>query len=208
MSPLATSTLKGPMALLESPAMQPEPWCQDAGLTRTSNHGFLGPQDKDKYTTAQFPEFARVRSPAQSRPGLPLPACPGFDGAGSSTSGRSLPDKGRASVTQRLEKHDNVGSSSEQANNVASLGTLSNRPKFWVGSGGVKRTQCFASSHSRPKSVVYLFLPQAALTTRWPDAPQGVWLTLIRITARPLDGFPTILALQMRVGARTASNAS
>ncbi|PLW34368.1 hypothetical protein PCASD_10620 [Puccinia coronata f. sp. avenae] len=55
------------------------------------------------YTTARFPEFARVRSPAQSRPGLPfIPGCPGFDGAGSSTSGRGLPDEGRASVTQRL----------------------------------------------------------------------------------------------------------
>ncbi|PLW05944.1 hypothetical protein PCASD_26909 [Puccinia coronata f. sp. avenae] len=43
-----------------------------------------------------------------------------------------------------------------------------------------------------------LFLPQAAHTKRRPDAPQGVWLTLIRITARPLDGFPTVLALKMR----------
>ncbi|PLW52252.1 hypothetical protein PCASD_00221 [Puccinia coronata f. sp. avenae] len=102
MSPLATSPLKGLVALLESPAMQPEPWCQDAGLTRTSNHGFWGPQDKDKY----------------------------------------------------------------------------------------------------------IFLPQATHTKRRPDAPQGVWLTLIRITVRPLDGFLTVLALQMRVGVRTASNAS
>jgi hypothetical protein len=102
MSPLATSPLKGLVALLESPAMQPEPWFQDAGSTRTSNDGFWGPQDKDKY----------------------------------------------------------------------------------------------------------LFLPEAAHTKRWPDAPQGVWLTLIRITVRPLNGFPTVLALQMWVGARTASNAS
>lgn len=102
MSPLATSPLKGLVALLESPAMQPEPWCQDTGSTCTSNHGFWGPQDKDKY----------------------------------------------------------------------------------------------------------LFLPQAAHTKRWPDTPQGVWLTLIRITARPPDGFPMVLALQMRVGARSASNAS
>ncbi|PLW11791.1 hypothetical protein PCASD_22381, partial [Puccinia coronata f. sp. avenae] len=51
----------------------------------------------ESYTTAQFPEFARVCSPAQSQPGLPLPGCPGFDGAGSSTVGRGLPDKGRAS---------------------------------------------------------------------------------------------------------------
>ncbi|PLW06441.1 hypothetical protein PCASD_25488 [Puccinia coronata f. sp. avenae] len=102
MSPLATSPLKGLVALLESLEMQPEPWFQDAGLTRTSNDGFWGPQDKDKYP----------------------------------------------------------------------------------------------------------FLPQAAHTKRQPDAPQGVWLTLIRITARPLDGFPMVLALQMWVGARTASNAS
>ncbi|PLW45957.1 hypothetical protein PCANC_09721 [Puccinia coronata f. sp. avenae] len=103
---------------------------------RTDQFNRLGPQESRlksglrlslEYTTARFPEFARVRSLAQSRPGLPLPACPGFDGAGSSTSGRGLPDEGRASVTQRLEKHDNVGSSSEQANDVASLGTLSNR---------------------------------------------------------------------------------
>ncbi|PLW34717.1 hypothetical protein PCASD_19479 [Puccinia coronata f. sp. avenae] len=101
MSPLATSPLKSLVALLERPAMQPEPRFQDAGLTRTSNHGFWAPQDKDKY----------------------------------------------------------------------------------------------------------LFLPQAAHTKRWPNAPQGVWQTLIKITARPLNGFTTVLALQMRVGARTASNA-
>ncbi|PLW26330.1 hypothetical protein PCASD_25840 [Puccinia coronata f. sp. avenae] len=102
MSPQATSSLKGLVALLESPAMQPEPRCQDAGSTRTLNRGFWAPQDKDKY----------------------------------------------------------------------------------------------------------LFLPQAAHTKRQPDAPQGVWLMLIKITVRPLDGFLMVLALQMRVGARTASNAS
>ncbi|PLW20608.1 hypothetical protein PCANC_06047 [Puccinia coronata f. sp. avenae] len=62
MSPLATSPLKGLVALLESPAMQPEPWCQDAGLTCTSNHGFWGPQEKDKYLFLPHKASAR-RSP-------------------------------------------------------------------------------------------------------------------------------------------------
>ncbi|PLW25680.1 hypothetical protein PCASD_25781 [Puccinia coronata f. sp. avenae] len=53
-----------------------------------------------------------------------------------------------------------------------------------------------------------LFPPHAAHPKRRPDAPQSVRPTLIRIGGVPLHVFPTLLPLQMRVSARTASDAS
>ncbi|PLW46027.1 hypothetical protein PCASD_03506 [Puccinia coronata f. sp. avenae] len=53
-----------------------------------------------------------------------------------------------------------------------------------------------------------LFPPHAAHPKRRLDAPQSVRPTLIRIGGVPLHVFPTLLPLQMRVSARTASDAS
>jgi hypothetical protein len=53
-----------------------------------------------------------------------------------------------------------------------------------------------------------LFPSHAAHPKRRPDAPQSVRPTLIRIGGVPLHVFPTVLPLQMRVSARTASDAS
>ncbi|PLW27296.1 hypothetical protein PCASD_25180 [Puccinia coronata f. sp. avenae] len=49
--------------------MQPKPWSQDAGLTRTSNHGSWGPQDNNKY-------FSSLKPPTRSvGPTLPKNHC-------------------------------------------------------------------------------------------------------------------------------------
>ncbi|PLW09121.1 hypothetical protein PCANC_21586 [Puccinia coronata f. sp. avenae] len=53
-----------------------------------------------------------------------------------------------------------------------------------------------------------LFPSHAAHPKRRPDAPQSVRPTLIRIVGVPLHVFTTLLPLQMRVSARTASDAS